>query len=244
MTINNMIKQHKGEPNMTEEMKLWKIYEVELRVLRRLYGGLPKNPDIIQGFLKGKGVPEDDESKRLAEKIKKEVGTTEEELEEAEERMWTTFKRDERGLFIETRQIKAMLKEAVGETEMYKQPGLMGLKSRVGGSVFPKGQGGEDLTRLYLYRGSEMDKIVHKPDGFEETVGHVRGPQGPRSILKRKDYVTAPWIMFELKVANKRVKKKVLDDLFEVGEEIGLGADRSQEHGKFKLVKFEEIKDE
>ncbi len=229
---------------MTETIELWKRYRVKLRVLSRLYGGLPKNPELIQGFLKGKGIPEDDEGKKLAAKIKEEVGTPQDELEAAEERMWTTFKIDETGLYIETRQIKAMLKEAVGESEMYKVKGLSGLKSRMGGAVFPKGEGGLDRTRLYLYRDEQCQKPIDLPDGYEDTVGHVSGPQGRRSILKRKDYVESPWISFYLKVANKRVSRTVLENLFELGEEIGLGADRSQEHGKFQMITFAEILDE
>lgn len=218
----------------TEEKKLWEEYEVELRVLDKLYGGLPKNPELIEGFLKGKGVPEE-AAKEMAPKIAAEIAA---ENQETEERMWTTFKRDEKGIYIETRQIKALLKEAVGETEMWKQQGLAGLKSRVGGAVFPKGEGGADLTRLYLYRDG---KAVKEPDGFDETVGHVSGPQGKRAILKRKDFVLTPTVRFTLRVANPRVKKDILAALFEVGEEIGLGADRSQEHGKFKMLKFEKV---
>lgn len=218
---------------MTEK-QIWSNYVVRLEVLDRIYGGLPKNPELIEGFLKGKGVP-DEAAKEMAPKIAAEIAA---ENVETEERMWTTFKRDAVGLYIETRQIKALLKEAVGETEMWKQQGLAGLKSRVGGAVFPKGQGGADQTRLYLFRNGTA---VKDPDGFDETVGHVSGPQGKRSILKRKDYVLKPTIEFTLRVANPRVKGEILRTLFEVGEELGLGADRSQEHGKFKVLEFAEV---
>lgn len=220
--------------------ELWKYYKVSLHILDRIFGGLPKNPELIEGFLKGKGVSEEI-AKEIAPRIAEEVGAE----VEAEEKMWTTFKRDEHGIYIETRQIKAMLKEAVGETEMWKVKGLTGLKSRVGGAVFPKGEGGTDMTRIYFYRvGNNGPEKVKEPDGFEETVGHISGPQGKRSILKRKDYVEEVQIHFDLKVGNKRITDKVLLSLFEFGQELGLGADRSMEHGKFQVLKFEPMTDE
>lgn len=211
------------------EKELWKLYDVELSILDRIYGGLPKDPSLIEGFLKGKGVDPQSASE-MKERLVDEI-----DVDEEAEGMWTGFKRDETGPYIETRQIKAMLKEAVGESELWKD--IRGLKSRVGGAVFPKGQGGPDLSRLYLYRDNGP---VTEPDGFDETVGHVSGPQGKRAILKRKDYVLAPTVRFTLKVGGKTVKKSTLEYLFGFAEELGLGADRSMEHGKFKVTKFEE----
>jgi hypothetical protein len=210
--------------------ELWREYNCELEILDRIYGGLPKSPEILEGFVKGKNLPPD-----MLERLKEEMGT-DKAIEEDIEGSWTGFKSDDTGIYIETRQIKAMLKEAVGESELWKD--IRGLKSRVAGAVFPKGQGGTDLSHIYLNRDNGP---ITEPDGWEETVGHVTGPQGRRSILKRKDYVEKPTIKFTMKVGGKTVKKSVLEYLLGFGEELGLGADRSMEHGKFKVTKFEQI---
>ena len=214
---------------------LWKNYAVSLRVLNKIYGGIPKNPELIEGFLRGKGVPPT-VALEMAPKIAADMDPAGAEAARTAEAMWTGFKSDDKGIFIETRQIKAMLKEAAGESEMWKD--IRGLKSRLGGAMFPKGEGGPDSARIYLYSDG---KPLTQPDGFEDTVGHVTGPMGPRSILKRKDYAEGVEIKFTLKVGGKTVTEPVLRDLFEFASELGIGADRSQENGKFAVVEFKPL---
>ena len=236
---------------MSEDKELWKVYTVKLQVLDKLYGGLPKDPNLIEGFLKGKGLSPA-EAEARAKVIAPEIDQSipEDEGQKAEG-MWAGFKKDDKGLYIETRQIKAMLKESCGESEMWKDK-RKGFMSRLAGTVFPKGEGGVDLSRIYLYRDGkaltrpdgfeepicDVGTPISQPDGFEETVGHIKGPQGPRSILKRADYVISPVIHFDLKVGGKAVSEKDLKYLFEFGQEVGLGAGRSQEKGKFQMLEL------
>jgi len=220
------------EPAPEPASDMWTEYSVSLKILNRIYGGIPKNPELIEGFLKGKGVPAMAVAE-LAPKIAASIDPEEAEAARTAEAMWTGFKSDDRGIYIETRQIKAMLKEASGESEMWRD--IRGLKSRLGGAVFPKAEGGSDFSRIYLYRDG---KPLGKPDAFEDTVGHVSGPAGPRSILKRKDYAENVVMSFKLKVGSRTVTEEVLRNLFEFGSELGLGADRSQENGKFEVMEF------
>lgn len=225
-----------------EKESIWTYYEVVLEFLNKVYGGLPKDPKLIAGFLKGRGVSESD-AKDLGGKILKEMNPEAMEKLDIEkvEAMWTGFKQDEVGPYIETRQIKAMLKEACGESEMWRE--VRGLKSRLGGALFPKGDGGPDLTRIYFvtYDKEGEPSTVKEVGGYDESVGHVKTMQGPRSILKRKDYIYQPRILFTLKVGGRTIKEKHLRDLFEFSSEGGLGADRSTEAGKFKVIKLEQV---
>lgn len=214
----------------------WREYECELEILDKIYGGIPKSSEMLEGFIKGKKLPED-----MKEKLEEEMGL-DKSIEEDVDAFWTGFKQDDTGLYIETRQVKAMLKEAIGEAGL-TDPGhpmaFRGIKSRVAGAVFPKGQGGSDSSRLYLYTNGGP---ATEPDGHDESIGHIfiMG-KGKVGILKRKDYVLSPTIKFTLKVGNPKIKEKMLVYLLEFAQELGLGADRSMEHGKFKVTKFKAI---
>lgn len=215
----------------------WKEYECEIKILDKIYGGIPKSKEMLEGFIKGKKLPAD-----MQEKLEEEMGL-DKSIEEGVDSSWTGFKRDEEDrLFVETRQIKAMLKEAIGEAGMTDKAhplSFPGIKSRVAGAVFPKGQGGDDKSRLYLYTNGSP---ATEPDGFDESIGHIfiMG-KGKTGILKRKDYVLSPTIRFTLKVGNPKIKEELLVYLLEFAQELGLGADRSMEHGKFKVTKFKMV---
>lgn len=222
-----------------KDSSIWTKYEVEIKSRDKIFGGIPKATELLEGWLKGQGLTPP-EAKQVATKTKDEVHEPiePEDISEDIEKSWTTFKSDDTGLYIETRQIKAMLKEACGASKIWTKH--KGLKSRIGDALFPKGGGGPDRTRIYLKREGE---VITEPDGHEETVGHVSGPRGKMSILKRKDYVEQTTIGFELWIGNSILTHKVLSFLFEFGQELGLGADRSMEHGKFDTIKLDKIKE-
>jgi len=65
--------------------------------------------------------------------------------------------------------------------------------------------------------------------------------RGPRSALKRCDYVKQATANFEIWVAAPAIAKGDLEKMLKLGQEIGLGASRSQGYGKFTLEKFRPI---
>ena len=223
------------KPVRVEGVPAWRYYKVRLRILNRLYGGLPGNPDLIAGFLQGKGKSPEDIAK-LAPQIAAELPKQSEDR--SEEGILTVFKRDaENTPFIETRQIKAMMKESVSASQMWRRATLFGLRSRIGDNIFPKGEGGDDLTQIYLYREG---KKLTQPDGKQPSVGHVRTAMGEKSILKVSEYVEKAEIQFDLKVMGDMVTPVVLTEILAYGEELGLGANRSTEAGKFKVLEIKE----
>jgi hypothetical protein len=67
--------------------------------------------------------------------------------------------------------------------------------------------------------------------------------KGPRSSLKTIDYVREPTLKFVLKVLDDGViDRDILEAIFEYGGEHGMGQERSQDWGKYELVKLEEVK--
>jgi len=67
--------------------------------------------------------------------------------------------------------------------------------------------------------------------------------KGPRSSLKTIDYVDKPILKFNLKVLDDDViDRDILEAIFEYGSEHGMGQERSQDWGKYELVKLELVR--
>ena len=214
---------------------LWKYYKVKLRFRSRCYGGVPKNKDMIRGWLEAKMGSGGDTDKLIAR--------TEEEIviavDDAEKQSWCGFKIDvPHGLYIEGRQVKACLKESANI--LREKIGIIAFKARLAERVFVL----ED--RIFLDR--------QEPDGSVERPIHVMTRQGPMTALKKADYVERAAVDFTLKAldspmvmsgSKNRVPPSVyLPVILELAQEMGLGADRSQENGKFEVVEFEETEPE
>ncbi|GAI58812.1 unnamed protein product, partial [marine sediment metagenome] len=131
--------------------------------------------------------------------------------EEEEKKAWTGFKKDEKGLYLDSYQIKGMVKEVVKVLKLAsKHRGLAGL-IQSGFFIYP--------ARIHL--GKE------KPDRFIEETAVVMGPRGPRSIIKRHDYVEKVRLNFEIRFFNTGIlTEKILKLILRAGEEVGLGTNR------------------
>jgi hypothetical protein len=165
---------------------------------------------------------------------------------------WTGFKFVDGSLVLEERQVKAMLKECGTTLDYFRL--IRGFRQLVQHGVFV------EPAFIPLMRNAGT---VTEPDGFEDRVVHVMTAQGPRSAIKRVDYLRAPaHVEFDVLVAepNKAVhwaqarsqsKKKesgqALPDNWEeawqqmwrLAQELGLGANRSQGVGKFNVTRFD-----
>ena len=214
-------------------MNLFEEYMVELKIRERICGGIPISEDQIEGWLRGRGLLPKEAATR-AKKIREEVGE-EKYIEEESKSQWTTFKKDEHGIYLEPRQIRALIKESAFILELTKN--VRGLRQRLQHGLVIK------PDRIYLQRDG---KNITEVDGQAEGPIHVMGPQGPRTALKRQDYVLAPTIKFQIRVVTpmdeeetKYLTSERLRAVFEWAEDgIGLGASRSQDEGKFDIIRF------
>jgi len=202
-------------------MELFKYYTVKLKIRDRLIGGYPKNPDTEEAMLKARGledlIPPRPDLETLSDEEKKEL------KENAVEKSWTGFKRNGKGIYIESRHIKAMFKE--GANVLKAMIGVKNMKSKLAERVFIEPQ--------------EICLGKQDPDGFDTRVVHVMTIKGPRSSIKTFDYVERPEICFDLKLLNDSViTMEHLKTILEYAQDNGLGADRSQDAGKFDLVGF------
>jgi hypothetical protein len=213
---------------------MWKKYEVELHFTTPFASSTPKNPKDIEAMIVARA-PSDSQLKRRMEageditpldKLADQVGE-EVEAEEEAERGYATFKRDDNGLYYEARCVRAHIKDCANQLQ-----GLLGikaLKSKVANRVYV------EPSKIYLGK--------KEPDGNETRIVHAMTMKGPRSSLKTIDYVDQPVLKFQLKVLDDGlVDRDLLEAIFEYGGEHGMGQERSQDWGKYEMVKLEEVR--
>jgi len=173
-------------------------------------------------------------------------------IEDRASMAWTGFKFVDGSLVLEERQVKAILKEYGTTLDYFRL--IQGFRQLVQHGVFV------EPAFIALMRDGQP---VREPDGFQDRVVHVMTAQGPRSAIKRVDYLRAPLhLEFDVLVAepNKAVhwtqsrsqsKKKetgqalptnwdeAWSQMWRLAQELGLGANRSQGIGKFNVTRFD-----
>ncbi len=229
-----------------DDAQVFKTYRTEIVVRGRLVGGTPKDPKIVERWLRAKtGVSDEEELLKMTERTLAELGrqsSTFEDMEEASEKIANLkqtmgFKVGEKGLYIEARQVKAMLKEC---TNIYFEGVKWGKRKKATG----EGETAGKLARNYLAERVFVapDKIwlgVSEPSGIDTFIGHVIGPRGPQSTLAYYEYVDSPRLAFDVQVLNDSIKSEDWPMIWITAQSNGLGAMRSQGFGTFDIVKWE-----
>ena len=204
---------------------LYTHVDVEMTIRERICGGIPKSKDLIRKWQEACGGTPDQAEKIIADM---EEGQA---IEEKIDSCWTGFKCDEQGLYIEDRQIKAMIRESAS---------VLG--------IFVKERGSKQIQQHGLFiRPPRVHLGMKEPSGYEEAVCHITGPTGKRSALKRFDYAEKCSLSFRIDLLKRWDDKQMLTvDLLHLilthCQDDGLGSNRSQGYGTFDLVKFEVVK--
>jgi hypothetical protein len=221
-------------------MTSWAKYRTTITIEDRLVGGIPVVPagadraDAYEQWARGQGV-EPPASEELAGMLAEEddMPVAVADVEGLE----TGFRSDEEGLYIEARQVKAMLREAAQRLGLIKR--TRGLRQVVQHDLHVRATDGSQ--KLHLGRA--------EPDGRDQRPISVVTRQGPRTAIKRYAYVTQPTLVFDVLVlaggvGDGLVGPDELRAMLELGGMLGLGADRSQGEGCFRLISTEEVADE
>jgi len=186
-----------------------KTYRVKL--LEDMLGTVPKDQEVYRTYIESKK-PErlNDEDEYLT-------------VEKTEEKGWTGFHGDERGLFIYDYMIKGQLKNAA--MVLKDELGIKALRSKIDNLlfVFPR--------KIYLGK--------NKPDGVVERPLRAMTAQGPRVTLARSDSIAAGTEFdFEfLLLPHKELTWAVVRKLLEYGELVGYGQFRNGSYGRFSVIK-------
>lgn len=229
-----------------KKSNLFRTYRAEIAFRDRIVGATPSDPKLIEGWLRSKmGLTREDEIRELTVRTLVDLGlySTEDESELdtsfqslsqaaetiAKKSQTQRFKRDEHGLYIEDRIVKAMLREVVSILFPYQAPnnaGKWGPTRKAARSFF--------VERVFV-NPSRIHLGVAEPTGIDLFVGHVSGPQGPRSTLGYYEYVERARCTFDVIVMKDEVKDEQWGEIWALAEEIGLGAMRSQSFGRFDV---------
>lgn len=224
--------------------KVFATYRVTLQFRGQIMGGTPKDPKVIEGWLRAKaGIDDDLEVRKALLRTLQELDpdatfdpdASFEELVAASERLASSlqtngFKRDNTsGLYIESRQIKACIKESTNVMFAGERWG----KTRKGPKSFVAERAFVNPDRIYLGR--------REPDGVDLVVGHIADRAGKRSTITYYEYVTQPEITFELLSAEDAVELDWWTRLWVHAQENGIGALRSQGYGRFDVVAWEQL---
>jgi hypothetical protein len=215
--------------NQFDSSSLYDRYRVTIKIRERICGGTPRDRAMIEAWVKARTGHNDDET--LAQIAEAESVTA--AAETAAEKMWCGFPTDERGLFVWSRQIKALLRECAT---------VLGITKAKRGSrqIVQHGfeiVGPDHASRVYLG--------VKEPTGTEERAIHVMTAQGPRTALKREDFVEGCTLSFEVRILKtaaqetRHLGEAEVTRMITFAQENGLGASRSQGHGKFDVIEFE-----
>jgi hypothetical protein len=226
MNYHDYVKQFEGT--------LWDYYRVKLKV-GHLVGGVPKDPKMVEAWI-GATCKEFSQEER-AKIVQATVAALPEKIGEELDNSGTTFLVDpDNGLYLEGRQLKALLKEcanimrnSVPSGKKDGELGVAALKSKMADQVFVE----EEKVFLDRQRiDRTIQRAIHIPDG----------PRGPRNAIKVSDILDNVDVAFTVRRLRKgTVSEEALFLCLHFGEQNGLGADRSQGFGKFKVVSVDKL---
>ena len=186
-----------------------KKFTVEL--ITEMLGTVPKDPEVYKTYIESK---------------KPETLNGEDEyltVEKIEQKGWTGFHSDDKGLFVYDYYIKGFFKHA-GEVLARNEINIKGIKSKIDDYlfIFPR--------RIYL--GSK------KADGVFERPLRGMTRLGPRVSLAKSDSIAeGKTLSFSVALLpHKELTWEVIDKLLEYGQLMGFGQFRNGGFGRFKVV--------
>jgi hypothetical protein len=200
-------------------------------IVDTLVGGTPKDPNVAKAWIetKLKGADED-RLRRLVAKTMTELSVTFDEAvqEVNNQKNLSGFKKDpERGLFIEGRHLKAMLKEAVSIAVASRKLDMTkwGATRKWLTNYFPEHVFVME-DRIYLG--------VMEPSGVLQNFVHTHRT----SAIQYQEYVNKAEVTFTV-VTDHDFTDDQWAMIWTTAELNGLGAGRSQGHGTFQVVKWD-----
>lgn len=208
-------------------------YDAELHV-PMLVGGVPSDPKVAEGWIRAKVKDTEDRIQEMIARTVIERGVTTEEAIKIVNEMknLSGFKRTADGeLYIEGRQVKAAMKEAVSVAAgagKIKQTGWGVTKKWIKG-FFPE---------HFFVLETTIPLGVNAPTGILQQFPHTYNG----SSIQYQEYVEDVTIQFTV-ITDWKFTKKDWAMLWLTGEQQGLGASRSQGYGTYSVVRWDETID-
>lgn len=252
-----------------QRFDMFEHIDIELVFNDRLIGGCPKDPKLVRGWLgKNLGITDEKQLNRRVFQHLSEMGVLPEDATEdisnedmdaaldkaGDELKLQGFKRTPDGApFIEGRQIKAGIKEAVNIlfTGGAKWGQLKGRNAKGQETKTYQGKSPRSFTAERVFVEQDILVVGGSDDVRRDlSIGHIVGPEGPRSTIGHYEYTSQSEIA--LRLLQLRSQKEggsgegalSQDQWAQVWAHMelnGLGAMRSQGFGQFVVTKFEVV---
>lgn len=204
-------------------------------LVHTLCGGTPTDPKVAEGWIKTKLAPTDDLLRSMVADTMAERGVTVDEAAEivADTRSLTGFKRDDQGLYIEGRQLKAALKEAISvAVAAGKLPKLKWGATNKAALGF--------LAEHVFILEDRLHLGVAEPSGVAQRFVQTWTPKGPISAIKYEEYVTDAKFDFTV-VTDHPYTDDQWAAIWTTGEKQGIGASRSQGFGTYAVTRWDRL---
>lgn len=209
-----------------------KMYTVNLITDTEMLASSPAQRDVYEQFIGDK--KRDQRSKKGQDVVtltKEELETLPEVTPEMQEQKgWSTYHRDDKGIFIFEYKIKGFLKAAASALTGTK--GMKAYKSKIDRFVFVTPR------RIHLFK---PDGLPVTPDDITLHERPIRAmtPMGPRTSLKRSDQVESG-IKFSFKISvlplgQEEISEEQIQSWFTYGQFSGLGERRNDGWGRFSF---------
>jgi hypothetical protein len=194
-------------------------------------GGTPTDPNVAEGWIRTKLGAKDDQLRQLVAETMVERGVTADEAAKIVDtnKHLNGFKRDEVGLYIEGRQLKAALKEAASCAVAAGKLGARGW--------------GKTNKGLLSYLAEHVfvveDKLhlgVAEPTGVAQRFVHTFRGSG----IQYEEYVESAKVDFTV-ISDHDFSERDWAAIWTSGEQQGIGASRSQGYGRYEVTRWERL---
>jgi len=220
------------------ETKVWKYRYNASAVVHSIHGSTPDDPKVIKGWISSKVQDNDERIQEAVAETMVELGISAEEATERviEKASVNRFKRDENGLYIEGRTIKAAIKEAAmtsaqGENGIpaEKKYGVLASKKGLKAFIAEHIQVEDRRVHLGVF---EADRVMQK---FVQTRG-ISGISYEEEIDEAKISFTVS-TDFDFSAVDPNWWAKV----WVHGQKQGLAGSRSQGFGAYEITRWDPV---
>lgn len=190
-------------------------------------GGTPTDPKVAEGWLRTKLATTDELIQQAVAEVMVERGVTADEAAAIvdQQKHLNGFRRDDQGLYIEGRQLKAAIKEAANVRWPKERWG----PSRKGTLSF--------FAEHVFVQEDRMHLGVTAPTGINQRFVHTWRGSG----IQYEEYVSDAKLNFTI-VTDYEFTQEQWAMLWLTGEQQGIGATRSQGYGRYAVTRWERVK--
>ncbi len=171
---------------------------------------------------------------KTLEEVRQERQDTADPLPEVSEqdKVWVGFSRDDKGLFVRGANLRAHLKDCAGvvgphakKGKVPDMPTVLNFRAKAVNAIYVQ----ED--RLHILNGT--GEITREATGFRDATLSVMTAQGPRTCLKRVDYIEPAIIKATILLYPGEITRDWINVLLDYGRIHGFGQDRSLQFGRY-----------